>query len=96
MSTDPKTGLREFCCGPATDIHAVGGPGYNPDVHSFYRPKGGFLSVTVQRGRHYQVPNPQRVVHEDGVPTLIIRFHDVDGNVAYEYRDTAPVEQPDR
>jgi alkaline phosphatase D len=23
MATDPQTGLREFCCGPATDVHAA-------------------------------------------------------------------------
>jgi alkaline phosphatase D len=89
MSTDPKTGLREFCSGPASDVHALRGPGYKHTIHSFYREGGGFISVTLKKGRHYQVPNPQRMVYEDGVPTIIFRFHDVDGNVVHEYRDIA-------
>ena len=88
MSTDPKTGLREFACGPASDAHALRGPGYKGSIHSFYREGGGFLSVTLKRGREYQVPFPQRMVYEEGVPTIIFRFHDVDGNVVYDYRDT--------
>ena len=87
MSTDPKTGLREFACGPASDVHALRGPGYKQNIHSFYREAGGFLSVTLKRGRHYQVPFPQRMVYEEGVPTIIFRFHDVDGKTVYEYRD---------
>jgi alkaline phosphatase D len=76
MATDPRTGLREFCCGPASDVHAFPGPGEDPAYHSFYRSKGGFLSVAVTRPR-------------GGVPCIAFRFHDVDGRVLYEYRDTA-------
>lgn len=76
MSTDPLTGLREFCCGPASDVHAFAGPGEKPDYHSFYRSKGGFLSVAVSRAK-------------GGVPVISFRFHDVDGNVHYTYRDSA-------
>src|SRR5262249_15816777 len=49
QSTDLKTGLREFSCGPASDEHAVPGPGKDEKYHSFYRAKGGFLSVAVNR-----------------------------------------------
>jgi alkaline phosphatase D len=77
LSTDPQTGLREFCCGPASDVHAFKGPGHDPKYHSFYRSKGGFLSVAVTRP-------------EGGVPAVAFRFHDVDGNVLHEYRDTRP------
>src|SRR5205085_9920485 len=34
MSTDPESGLREFSCGPASDIHAVDGPGRDVDRKS--------------------------------------------------------------
>jgi len=74
-STDPESGLHEFSCGPASDVHAVAGPGNNPAYHTFYRAKGGFLSVAVTR--------------ESDTPTITFRFHDVDGNVLHEYRDQA-------
>jgi alkaline phosphatase D len=76
MSTDPLSGLREFSCGPASDVHAIEGPGFIPEYNSFHRGKGGFLSVSVTR-------------REDGVPTIAFRFHAVDGKVEYEYRDAA-------
>jgi alkaline phosphatase D len=76
MSTDPGTGLREFCCGPATDVHAFAGPGNNPAYHSFYRSKGGFLSVNITR--------------TDGQPTIALRFHDVDGHELFAYRHSVP------
>jgi alkaline phosphatase D len=88
MSTDPKSGLREFACGPSSDMHAVRGPGYDRKYHSYYRPAGGFISVTVTRGEKKVLARPQRVVFEDSVPTINIRFHDVNGNIVYEYRDT--------
>jgi len=75
MSVDPKTGLREFSCGPATDVHAGGTPGHNIRYQPFHRVAGGFLSVTVTR--------------EDDRPTIIFRFHDVDGEVVYEYKEKA-------
>jgi alkaline phosphatase D len=91
MSTDPKTGLREFSCGPASDVHAVEGPGYKPKVHSFYRSGGGFLSVSITRGSRQILSHPQRIIPYSGVPTINLRFHDVDGKLLYEYRDTALV-----
>jgi hypothetical protein len=76
MSTDPRTGLREFACGPASDAHAFPGPGYDPLFHSFYRAAGGFLSVAVTRTAN-------------GPPTIAFRFHDAHGKMLYEYRDPA-------
>ncbi|MBN2354602.1 alkaline phosphatase D family protein, partial [candidate division KSB1 bacterium] len=89
MSTDPKSGLREFSCGPSSDQHVLRGPGYDVKYHSFYRTGGGFVSVTVTRGEKKVLAKPQRIVLEDTVPTINFRFHDVDGVVLYEYRDTA-------
>ena len=45
--------------------------------------------VTVSEGEQKVLAHPQRIVFEDTVPTINIRFHDVDGNILYEYRDTA-------
>ncbi len=70
-SVDPATGVHEFSCGPASDQHAGGTPGENPDYHRFHRVKGGFLSVNV-RGQGDR-------------STIAFRFHDVHGKVMYEY-----------
>ncbi|WP_152052075.1 alkaline phosphatase D family protein [Tautonia marina] len=70
-SIDPETGVHEFSCGPASDEHAGGSPGFEPDYHRFHRMLGGFLSVSVDR--------------PDGKPTIAFRFHDVDGAVQHEY-----------
>jgi alkaline phosphatase D len=67
--------LKEFSCGPASDEHAVEGPGRDERYHEFYRPKGGFLSVSVTR--------------ENQVPAIVFQFHDVDGKVLHEYRQRA-------
>ncbi|MFQ5734508.1 MAG: alkaline phosphatase D family protein, partial [Planctomycetaceae bacterium] len=72
LSIDPKSGLREFSCGPASNKHAGGTPGQNPKVQPFHRVKGGFLSVNVFR--------------EKGTPTIAFRHHDVHGRVVNEYR----------
>ena len=71
MSVDPKSGLREFSCGPASDEHAGGTPGHDPEYQPFHRVGGGFLSISVMR--------------EDGTPTAAFRFHDVQGEVVYEF-----------
>jgi alkaline phosphatase D len=89
MSTDPKSGLREFACGPASDAHAVEGPGYNGRYHSFYHAAGGFVSVTLSQGSRQVLAHPQRIIRKPGVPIICIRFHDVDGKVLYEHRDAA-------
>jgi alkaline phosphatase D len=72
LSIDPKTGLQEFSCGPASDKHASGNPREQPDWQVFRRVKGGFLSVSVTR--------------EKGKPTIAFRHHGVDGKVHNTYR----------
>jgi len=69
-SVDPKTGVQEFSCGPASDEHAGGSPGEDPEYHQFHRMEGGFLSVTASP------------VGDSS--TLAFRFHDVHGAVVYE------------
>lgn len=71
MSIDPKSGLREFSCGPASDKHAGGNP-KQPDWQPFLRVKGGFLSVSVS--------------NENEVPTIAFRHHDVHGAVVHDYK----------
>ncbi|MEK6236482.1 MAG: alkaline phosphatase D family protein [Planctomycetales bacterium] len=71
MSVDPKTGLREFSCGPASDEHAGGTPGHDPKVQPFHKVQGGFLTVNVYR--------------KDDAPRAAFRFHDVRGKVVYEH-----------
>jgi alkaline phosphatase D len=70
-SIDPASGVHEFSCGPASDEHAGGSPGFEPEYHRFHRMLGGFLSVAVDRA--------------EGVPTIAFRLHDVDGAVQHEY-----------
>lgn len=69
-SVDPASGLNEFSSGAASDQHAGGSPGLDPEFHKFHRVKGGFLTVTVAR------PADK--------PTITFRHHDVDGAVVYE------------
>jgi len=69
-SVDPATGLNEFSSGAASDVHASGSPGLDPEFHKFHRVKGGFLSVTVAKSGEQ--------------PTITFRHHDVDGGVVYE------------
>ncbi|MHC4996840.1 MAG: alkaline phosphatase D family protein, partial [Planctomycetota bacterium] len=47
MSVDPKTGLREFSCGPASDAHASGSPGWDKPMQPYHNVQGGFLTVNV-------------------------------------------------
>jgi len=72
MSVDPRTGLREYSCGPASDLHAGGWKqeDYREDYHRYLNVIGGFLSATIER--------------KEGKPTLTYRFHDADGKVKYE------------
>ncbi|MBI4580311.1 MAG: alkaline phosphatase D family protein [Planctomycetes bacterium] len=74
-SVDPKTGVQEFSCGPASDRHAGGSPGHDPAYHRFHRVKGGFLSIAVTPG-------------EAATSTIHFRFHDVAGEVVYEHHQT--------
>lgn len=71
MSIDPTTKLREFSCGPASDLHAGGTPGHDMLIQPFHRVNGGFLSVNVRR--------------KTGIPTIAFRHHDVHGRIVYEF-----------
>jgi alkaline phosphatase D len=88
-STDPRSGLREFACGPASDASVLKGPGFDHNYHSFYRQGGGFVTVSFRKGSKRSLVNPQRIVVEDGIPVLAIRIHDVDGRVLFEHRAIA-------
>ena len=79
-SVDPATRVQEFSCGPASDQHAGGSPGLDPAYHRFHRVKGGFLSVTVEpRGSD---------------STLTFRFHDVRGQVVYQWSPPSLATRP--
>ena len=68
-SIDPKTGLREFSCGPASDKHAQGySEEFYGEMHRFLRVKGGFLSVDV----------------DSNAGQITFKHHRVDGSVRYE------------
>ncbi|MFT7640301.1 MAG: alkaline phosphatase D, partial [Pirellulaceae bacterium] len=47
-SIDPRTGTREYSCGPASNAHAGGWTkgDFRKDYHRFLKVAGGFLSVT--------------------------------------------------
>jgi alkaline phosphatase D len=75
-SVHPETGVQEFSCGPASDEHAGGSPGENPDYHKFHRVKGGFLSVKAAR-----VEDTSRIT---------FNLHAVDGSVVYSYSRSRP------
>lgn len=71
VSVDPVTGVKEFSCGPTTDVHARGFSIKNKsEMHRYLKIKGGFLSVTVER--------------IEGVPVARFRHHGVDGSVYHE------------
>lgn len=72
VSVDLKTGLREYCCGPASNQHAGGWKNeYRRPEHQYLNVTGGFLAVTIDRlenkpvaiFRHYSVEG--KVLHED-------------------------------
>jgi alkaline phosphatase D len=48
-SVDPETGLHEFGCGPASDAHADGTPGFDKLRHKFHRVLGGYVSIHLAR-----------------------------------------------
>ena len=70
-SVHPQSGLHEFSAGPASDEHAGGTPGEDPEYHRFHRVQGGFLSVTVTPA--------------EGAASIRFRHHDVNGAVVYEF-----------
>ncbi|RUL88259.1 alkaline phosphatase D family protein [Tautonia sociabilis] len=69
-SVDPETGVQEFSVGAASDEHAGGSPGLDPEYHRFHRLAGGFLLVVVDR--------------PGGSPTIAFQHRDVDGAIVYE------------
>jgi alkaline phosphatase D len=74
LSVDPKTGLREYSCGPASDKHAGGWKQGNviPEYHKYLNVVGGFLCGTVER--------------TGDKPTLTFRWYGVSGKVNHEDR----------
>ena len=68
---DARTGLREYATGPASDAHARG---WDPEdirpEHRYLNVIGGFLTVTAEL--------------QDDVPILIMRHHNVDGDIVNE------------
>jgi alkaline phosphatase D len=71
MSIHPKTGVREYSCGPASDSHAGGWQqdDFRQDYHRYLNVIGGFLSCTVER--------------DAGTPKMTFRFHDSKGKIRY-------------
>lgn len=72
-SVHPETRLHEFGCGPASDQHAGGSPGFTPEYHKFHRQEGGFLTVSVDR--------------PEDKSTITFRHHDVNGRVVHEFKE---------
>jgi alkaline phosphatase D len=76
ISQDIAAGVREYCCGPASDKHAGGWSNDNRlDEHKYLNVTGGFLAGFVER--------------IDGKPTLTFRHYSVDGKVLNEDRLSA-------
>lgn len=71
-SVDPATGVQEFSCGPASDAHAGGSLGADPEYHRFHRVGGGFLQVRVASAA------------TAASARLRMSFHDVFGKVVYQ------------
>lgn len=76
VSEDPKTGVREYSCGPASNEHAGG---WSNDMlrpqHRYLNVTGGFLAVTVER--------------VDDKPVCSFRHYSVDGEVLNEENHSA-------
>ena len=70
VSIDQETGLKEFSCGSASDLHASGWRDQNvlPE-HKYLKVQGGFLSIEIKRENHQ--------------PVLLARHHDVKGNTSH-------------
>lgn len=70
-SHDPKTGLREWCSGAASNQHAGGfNMKQRTEQHDYLRIRGGFLHV--------------RAEPTDDGPRLLMRHVDTDGKVQHE------------
>ncbi len=74
-SVHPKYGIHEFSIGPCSDAHAQH-PQEDPQWHRFFRDRGGFASVNVDRA--------------EGTPRLTIRLHDTHGAVMHEWNPPKP------
>ena len=71
VSKDPKTGVREYSCGPTSNVHAGGFREKNrSSMHQYLNVKGGFLSVRIKR--------------DAGKPVAIFQHHGVDGSLYNE------------
>lgn len=71
VSTDTKTGLREYCSGPTTDAHAGGWPKDKREPeHAYVKVVGGFLEGAVER--------------REGKAVLTFRHYGVEGKVLNE------------
>jgi alkaline phosphatase D len=71
VSVDPKTGVKEFSCGPTSDKHAGGfSEKYKSPMHRYLKVQGGFLGVEVKR--------------VNDKPIAIFRHYAVDGSVYNE------------
>jgi alkaline phosphatase D len=71
VSVDPNTGVREYGCGPSSDIHAGGySLSMRKPAHRYLRIKGGFLAVKVER--------------INGEPTVTFRHYGPDGKIYNE------------
>ncbi len=73
VSVDDATGVREYSCGPASDVHAGGWSNdQRRPEHRYLNVTGGFLAGIVDR--------------EAGKPVLTFRHYGVDGKVLNEDR----------
>lgn len=70
-SVHPKFGLHEFSIGAASDEHAAGSPGENPDYHRFHLVKGGFMSVDLKRAGNKSI--------------ISFQHHSIHGQVVYKF-----------
>jgi alkaline phosphatase D len=70
VSIDQETGLKEFSCGSASDLHASGWRDQKvlPE-HTYLKVQGGFLSIEIKR--------------ENNQPVLLARHHDVKGKTSH-------------
>lgn len=75
MSVDPKSGLREFSCGPASDVHASGSPGWDRPMQPYHNVQGGFLTVEVKK--------------DGGEERIGFTFYGTDGGVGFEYTSSS-------
>jgi alkaline phosphatase D len=71
VSSDPDTGVREYACGPSSDLHAGGySESMRTPMHDYLRIKGGFLMILVER--------------EKDTPSITFRHYGTDGRIYHE------------